>query len=209
MSLAVVTGWSGDPFREIHELTSPLIREFAETNGAEFISVSLDGDRPASWQKITHLTRLLTERESVLWIDADIVIKPDAKFPFAKESECEAQAMVTHHTPSGTVPNCGLWLVHQAMAETLRLVWDSGNHIDHVWWEQAAILEAMGFEPNPNGCWLEDPQPLYHATRFLDKKWNWHIHDAFAAEIPEAIHCTQAANRVDWIAAECASIREQ
>lgn len=203
MNSAVVTGFSGEEFRDYHGVTGPLIEKFAIANGRFSETVDLTGERPASWNKIPAIIRLLSKHDACLWIDADVVVRPDAVFPFTEleKSGCW-QAMVIHHTPSGEVPNCGVWWVSKAMKETLQELWDEKRNIDHVWWEQASIIERMGYTTDHlGGCHRKEETELWTKTRVLEKRWNWHVHDCFSTDVPEFIHCTQPQNgdRHEWI----------
>jgi hypothetical protein len=52
----------------------------------------------------------------------------------------------------------------------LRLVWDQDRYIDHVWWENAAILDLLGYRLSP--CGPERPSPHRRLVRFLGNEWN-------------------------------------
>lgn len=173
----ILTGWTGDEWRPIAEATLPLMRAYAARHGFDLSSADLAGPRPPSWQKIIGLLQTLPGRPAVVWIDADVVIEDGTK-NILDDVPAEAdQALVEHHTECGTVPNCGVWVVRPAMLERLRDAWDCGRHITHPWWEQAVMLEQMGYTVNGNHATLDAPTTLYQRTAFLDATWNDHPHD--------------------------------
>ena len=208
MRRIVLTGYAGDEFARYHELTAPLIRKFASNNGCSFETVDLSGDRPASWNKIREILKVFQDYDQVLWIDADVVINPRTAADFLEDVNGEQywHGLVLHHTPCGDVPNCGFWAMNSQMVPILEQVWREERNIDHVWWEQASILEQMGYQPRTGDCYQTHETPLSERTLYLDKRWNWHPFDAFADELPYAIHCTQASNRYEWIKSECEAL---
>jgi hypothetical protein len=72
--------------------------------------------------------------------------------------------MVVQNTSDGAVPSCGVWLVRQAAMEFLQSLWPlDGFARSGCWWEQAAVIAALGGDPDatpvsvPNGWWAQLP----------------------------------------------------
>jgi hypothetical protein len=102
------------------------------------------------------------------------------------------------------VPNCGVWVLGQQMIPTLTEIYDAGRYLNHPWWEQAAILERMGYRVEGVHSTLEAPTDLYRNTKFLDATFNHHPTDARKVSSPHFLHVTQYANRLETIKKLCA-----
>ena len=50
--ITIVTGWVGDLFKDIADLTVPLIEKYAIKHGMKLVCGDLSGERPSSWNKI-------------------------------------------------------------------------------------------------------------------------------------------------------------
>jgi hypothetical protein len=196
MATLVLTGWSGTPFAKIACHTLPLLEEYALRHGHDFACTNLHGDRPPSWMKVPALVKALTNYDRVAWIDADVVVADPSVDICGELGDDHWQALVEHHTPSGSVPNCGVWVVTSAMAQTLCDLWNEHQNIHHPWWEQSSVIAHMGYVvgPGPTSV-LDSPTTLYERTTFLDPTWNHHPHDARRVATPRFIHVTQYADR--------------
>lgn len=197
MTTLLLTGWHGTTFAKMAAHTVPIVEAYAWRHGMQFCCVNLAGERPASWMKIPALYRALHEYDRVVWIDADVVIvDPSENIADFVPNEMW-QGLVEHCTPSGAVPNCGVWVLTKHMLPTLVDAWNSATFVDHAWWEQAAILERIGYAvtDGPHAC-LETPTELYQRTAFIGNEWNDHPHDSQRHTSPRFVHVTQYADRV-------------
>lgn len=199
MQPVILTGWTGDDWRPISDATVPLMRQYASLHGMRFATCDLAGERPASWMKLPAILAALREAECVVWIDADVVIEHGTADIMNDVPASCWQAMVEHVTPSGHVPNCGVWVVRRAMHDTLCQAWDGGRHVHHPWWEQAAVLELMGYRVDGASATLDTPTTLYERTAFLAAEWNDHPHDERRAEHVRFRHVTCYDNRLQSI----------
>src|SRR5690606_29309398 len=60
--------------------------------------------------------------------------------------EASLQSLTVHvNKTRSVVPNTGVWLVRTGMLPYLAQAWEMTHHIHHPWWEQAAIIELMGY----------------------------------------------------------------
>lgn len=196
----ILTGWtSGTEWDRIGRHTMPLVIEYAKRHGFAVSWADLHGPRPPSWQKIIGLLSKLEQHDDVLWIDADVVIE-DASRNILDDVSADAwQAVCEHHTECGTVPNCGVWLVRQPMMPMLREAWDCSRHITHPWWEQAAMLEQMGYSVNGCHASLGKPTQLHARTAWLSSEWNDHPADSRRSEHVLFRHVTGYADRLGTI----------
>jgi hypothetical protein len=204
MASLVLTGWCGTEFAKMAAHTLPLLEDYAHRHGHGFACGNLFGPRPPSWQKVA-LLRVALERHAVVaWIDADVVVADDSSDLLSQLQSGHVQALVEHNTASGPVPNCGVWVLTQAMLPVLASVWDEGRNIDHPWWEQASVMERMGYVLEPGPCSrLDTPTTLHAQTTFLGPEWNHHPFDARRVSAPHMVHVTQYDNRLETIRQLC------
>lgn len=196
MKPLLLTGWTGDAWQAMADVTMPLMKAYAIRHGMDCWSADLAGPRPPSWQKIVGLLQALPGRPAVVWIDADVVIEDGSRNILHDVPVDADQALVEHVTECGTVPNCGVWVVRPAMLPRLQEAWDCNRHITHPWWEQAVMLEQMGYAVNGTDARLDSPTTLYERTAWLDAAWNDHPHDARRAARVRFRHVTQYADRL-------------
>lgn len=176
MNRAIVTFASGE-YDQLLAVSLPPMQRYADRHGWMVIAATGTGDdfeRPPSWMKIPILQAALRDFDEVLWIDADVVIADDSR-DITDEVPADAwQALVEHHTADGAVPNCGVWLVRRPMAEYLDRLWSMTEYLHHGWWEQAALLQLLGYREQPRPvCHVRDTA-LFEATAWLGREWNSH-----------------------------------
>ena len=205
MKTLVLTGWSGVLHGQMAAHTLPLLHAYAGRHGHAFGCANLSGERVPSWMKVMAMWQALQTHDRVAWIDADVVVV-DPSHDVLAELGDGWQAIVEHDTECGTVPNCGVWAVTQAMLPVLADMWNSGEDIDHPWWEQAALLRRMGYEITAEpAAKLDTPTTLYRNTTFLAPTWNHHPRDARRVESPRFAHVTQYADRLATVRAYAAA----
>lgn len=192
----ILSGWTGTLFAKMACHTLPLIEEYAERHGALFACTNLQGDRPPSWNKVLFLLHALQHAKEVAWIDCDVVIERGHLSIFDEMEEGAWQGVVEHHTECGTVPNCGIWVVRQEMIPVLEEIWNSGENINHPWWEQASVITRMGYEVRHTNARLLEPTELHQKTTFLRQEWNHHPSDIRKVEKPFFRHITMYEDRV-------------
>jgi glycosyl transferase family (putative galactosyltransferase) len=182
-------------------LSLPGFEAYAERHGYDLVT---DAPRmllrPASWYKVPALLRALDVYEEALWLDADVVIVDGSRDLADEVPEGAWQALVRHHTPDGEVPNGGVWLVRPAMRETLEAIWARDRYLNHGWWEQAALLDLLGYRHPP--ARLVEPTTLYRRTHWLGLHWNSH-EERDRHPRPTFAHAT--AGSLDWRAAVMAA----
>jgi hypothetical protein len=133
----------------------------------------LDG-RAASWLKVPLIEELLQSHDEVIWLDSDVIICRFDK-DIADDLTQAPLHMAVHNTPDGAVPNCGVWHVRRAAAETLAALWQHNSFVrSDVWWEQAALIHVLGGNP-------DEPQvrvPAGPLWSQLPYEWNPHRRDS-------------------------------
>lgn len=167
-------------------------------------------DRPAPWGKVALLRELLNEFDLVLWLDADAVVV-DCSADIADALRRDADVgLVAHRRQAELVPNSGVLVLRRSgvAADLLERMWASEHLIDHPWWENAALCEALGctlpgsLEPGIRGRFYRTARriagrelrpfrgprdsPFLTHTQFLANEWN-SIHGD-AATHPRIVH---------------------
>ncbi len=197
MERAIITGWTGTLFAKMASHTLPLIEEYANRHGAGFACGNLLGERPPSWNKVLLILQALEQAKEVAWIDCDVVIERGHLSIFDEMKAGSWQGVVEHETECGTVPNCGIWVLRQEMIPVLQEIWNSGENINHPWWEQASIITKMGYLVNHTNARLLEPGELYHKTSFLPQEWNHHPSDIRRVKEPFFRHITMYQDRLE------------
>src|SRR5690606_14822620 len=100
-----------------------------------------------------------------------------------------------HHVSEGEVPNCDVWLLRKPMIPYLSRAWKMEQYITHPWWEQAAIIELMGYDMRTRPLAPCEPTELYTHTPFLPLEWTSHESSDRHAN-PRFAHATYGA--VSW-----------
>lgn len=174
MSRVLLTFATGG-HEQLLELSLPRFRRYADLHGYDLVtrppSILI---RPASWYKVPALLQALDTYDEALWLDADIVIC-DLSRDVADEVPTGAwQGLVRHHTTDGEVPNGGVWYARPAMRSTLQAIWARDRYLNHGWWEQAALLDLLGYAHRERPARLVEPTTLYRHTHWLGLEWNSH-----------------------------------
>lgn len=142
--ITILTAYD-DNFKDIAELNIPILQKYCDKNKYNLIIKKIvDFNKPASWFKIQAILEQFNKSncENLLWIDADTlileqnfkienIIKKDKFFYLSKDA-------------NGI--NCGVFIMSNVkiMREFLSHV-DllSSKYMNHIWWEQAAIMELI------------------------------------------------------------------
>ena len=129
----------------------------------------------------------------MLFLGADTIIV-DGREDLTAPPEA-LQALVQHHTGDGLVPNTDVWLCRKAMLPWLERVWNNTKWLMHGWWEQASLMDLMGFHVE-QPTYLQIGTELYQQTYFLDQSWNVHKWHKPQSEHPRIQHATMWPDRV-------------
>jgi hypothetical protein len=195
---------------ELLELSLPTFERYAALHGYDLHVVSCECDsRPPAWGKIPALRKLLETHDEVLWLDADVLIVSPEEDLASLVPEASLQALTVHvNKTRSVVPNTGVWLVRTGMLPYLAQAWEMTHHIHHPWWEQAAIIELMGYALRGIiSAPPTTPNELYLRTFQLPAHWNAHLADTTSlASHPRIRHalgdCATKLRRMrEWLAA--------
>jgi hypothetical protein len=187
------------PHEALLEISRPTFAAYARRHGYELItSAEGAGGRPPAWAKVPMLREALASFELVLWIDADAVIVDGRDDIAAQVAPDRFLGLVRHGEQQ--VPNTGVmvWRAGDPALELLDRTWHARRFVDHPWWENAALLDALGYRlpsalergwrrvlRRPFG--LARPSPLLAGVQFLPLEWNSVYLDR--ADRPRIVHC--------------------
>jgi hypothetical protein len=120
------------------------------------------------------LRSLLDRYETVIWIDCDAVIC-DARISILEVLDpSRPMHLVAHRYEGRVVPNTGVWVVRRTpeALELLEALWSCHDLVHHRWWENAALMEVIGFEVREDSCAYRGPTRYSHLVGFLGTEWN-------------------------------------
>jgi galactosyl transferase GMA12/MNN10 family len=179
------------PHTALLDISEPTFRAYADRHGYELVTArDADPTRPPAWTKVTMLRETLERFELAVWIDADAVVV-DGCDDIADELHPGKQLGLVRH---GDVPNTGVmvWRSGDFAQSLLAEIWGNRRRIDHPWWENAALLDALGY-PVPSFSRLprlrRRPRPSRYVAgvQFLPPEWNWTY--LARVENPRIVHC--------------------
>lgn len=180
MSKALVTFAVGD-YTQFLDIARPSFAAYAERHGYDYVESNclVVAERPPSWSKLPVLLKALETHDAALWIDCDAVIVDGTEDIAACVPDAAWQGMAIHHTHSGQnlgeSPSCGTWFVRRPMIPVLQQAWAMTEYVDHLWWEQAAMHELLGFYRNGEAVYpvrRGAETELRRNTYFLEDDWS-------------------------------------
>lgn len=182
---------------ELLKIALPSYREFARRHGYDFyVLESIGRSRPAPWYKVRCLQELLKSYEIGVFFGCDMVVVDGREDIYIPGDFFYYQALVAHNTGDGHVPNTDMWMCWQPMLPWLEKVWALDKYLMHGWWEQAALLELMGYAPDIRPTYCRDTNnELYRNTYWLDHAWNVHLWDRPQPGHPRIQHATMYPDR--------------
>jgi hypothetical protein len=196
----------------ILSVTLPTFNDFADRHGYEIVVGREDaGGRPTSWAKIQMLRRLLHTYDEVLWLDADVVILDGSLDISAQVPDTAWQALVEARDGFHRHPNLGVWYLRatkkaQAFLDT---VWASSAYIDHPWWENAAVMDLLGFEVFPGRGPVRESVWM-NGTAWLPQEWNTLVGMHGLARTRFRHYAAQTnQHRLAWMSADVAKAKKR
>jgi len=128
--------------------------------------------RPAPWGKVVLLRELAPRYDTLVWLDADLVIVDGRRDIALELDDGKDVALVEHSYDDARMPNSGVMVLRggKPAVSFLDAVWELDQFTDHRWWENAAICSLLGYDLDPPRP--AAPTPWREATTFLDPRWN-------------------------------------
>lgn len=132
-------------------------------------------DRPAAWAKVPLIREALQEADVVCWLDSDAIVV-DLSTDILDEAEPGKDLYLVRHfgaDPPHETPNTGvmMWRAGEWADRMLERVWSSEHLVDHPWWENAALLEILGYELEPVAR-LRERREEMDRVKLIDPAWN-------------------------------------
>jgi galactosyl transferase GMA12/MNN10 family len=163
------------PHVDLLALSGETFGWYAERHGyeLELRTELLVPDRPPAWSKIPLIQGLLEDHDLVLWVDADAAIV-DPTLDLADElGPRRLMGLVAHRYDGQVVPNCGVWALrrHRRVRRFLDELWANVAYLDHKWWENAALIEGLGYSVEPRVEPIRRSR-MRDRTQYLDRSWN-------------------------------------
>jgi hypothetical protein len=160
--------------QKLLRLASVSFRRYARRHGYELSlhTEVVDSARPPAWSKVALIRRLLEQHEVVLWLDADLVVMRSDRDIASELPEDRFLAMVEHTVEGKANPNTGVMVIRSG-DEARRFfdeVWESTEYLNHRWWEQAAVMHLLGYDPD-TGARVRDSE-WSDRIHWLGKEWN-------------------------------------
>ena len=147
----LISGYNGDYFNRMSNITFPIMKQYALNYNMEYKLYELPYlNRPISWSKIPIIHELLNKYDLVIWLDSDVVIINQSEDITYQCNDNNIQYLANHNVAGNKNPNCGVWILKKDMIPILEQVWKMEKYINNCWWEQAALIELMGYEINYN-----------------------------------------------------------
>jgi hypothetical protein len=171
---AICSQATGRGYRALLSRSSLSFERYAGHWGWDLVLSTEDtaDGRPAPWGKVPFIRSLLDEYDWVLWLDADVVII-DLDADIFEVVRDEKDLYVVEHTWLGQyTANSGVMLMRSSdwMRSLLDSMWVRSEYINHPWWENAAMLDLLGYALDP--ARLVRPTEWLLRTQFIDKRWN-------------------------------------
>lgn len=174
---ALCTAATG-PFADLLAISAPTLGAYARQHRFDLVAVTDEtaAGRPAAWGKIPIVQGLLDDYDIVAWVDADAVIVDRSRDLTDELRRGKHLYLVEHHhEPSGEVTaNTGVFMLRSGpwARAFLAAVWAREDLIDHRWWENAAVMELLGYRIDPQPAGRERHTEWLARTHFLDVAWN-------------------------------------
>jgi hypothetical protein len=190
-------------------LSAPTFKAYADIHRGDCLTLSgvrLQTERPPHWDMVVLLREATRYYDYILWVDADALIvdfSRDARAELARGEELIR--LVTHETAvwkglREPMPNAGVLLLRggEETASLLEAIWE--NDVDHVWLENGAILEAMGYklEEYPSFSFVSET-PFSHLFGDLGKEWNSTPYDPQPSPVIKHYIPFGPANKLQWM----------
>jgi hypothetical protein len=177
----VLCSLGAGPYEELLAISSITFEAYAARHGYDLrLSTRLlDTARPPAWTKIALVRELLDGYDEVLWVDADAIFLDVSKDIAELVRPDKDLYLVEHRWEADETwrsANTGVFLVRSTRwaRRFLDRVWAAERYIDHPWWENAAVLDLLGYELPPD---LTPPRkvrrtPFESRVQLIDLEWN-------------------------------------
>jgi hypothetical protein len=149
----VLCSLGAGPYADLLAVSSITFEAYAARHGYDLRLETevVAPERPPAWSKIALVRELLDGYDEVLWIDADAIFLDISKDIAELVRPGKDLYLVEHlyeQDDSWRSANTGVFLVRSTRwaRRFLDRVWAAEQYVDHAWWENAAVLDLLGYE---------------------------------------------------------------
>jgi len=172
-----VTTWYDEGFSALGDLCLLSLARYCRVQGYELqIPEVPHSNRPPAWNKIQVCLALFDQgADFVLWVDADAVMVRTDVDVLSELADGEDIGIVADRNGERCFPNSGVMILRNCewTRTFLEDVWNSEKYIDHIWWENAAVMDLLGYHSSLDENRSDEPdQDRLAHVRWLDSKWN-------------------------------------
>jgi hypothetical protein len=144
-----ITTYFDEKFAPIGNLCYKTLQIYGAQHKLDVVlSNNIVSGRPAPWHKILVMRQLFASHyDYVFWIDADAIFI-DYQRNIADEIEADKELyLVKHNIDSKEIPNTGVILIKNSewSHKLLSQIWEKQEYINHKWWENAALIDILGY----------------------------------------------------------------
>ncbi|MGI8632692.1 MAG: putative nucleotide-diphospho-sugar transferase [Solirubrobacterales bacterium] len=155
-------------------VSGPSFARYCQRWGYDYFACSwpVDFSRPVAWSKIALLRALLDSYDTVVWMDADAVIVDHGTDIGTETDNCHFLSLVEHEVEGKRNPNTGVVLLRSCdeARDFLDQVWEKAEYLHHRWWEQAAVMDVLGYDVDSGE--IVGDSPHRSGVAWLSKRWN-------------------------------------
>lgn len=193
------------PYEELLSISAVTFEAYAVRHGYDLHLTTrlLAPERPPAWSKIALVRDLLERYDEVFWVDADAIfldISNDIAELVRPDKDLYLVEHVYAENPEWRSANTGVFLVRSTAwaRDFLARVWGAEQYVDHPWWENAAVLDLLGYELAPD---LTPPRKVRRTelearVELIGLEWN-STAGASLAPHPRIRHHGRSANLSD------------
>ncbi|MDQ3484861.1 MAG: hypothetical protein M3445_05555, partial [Actinomycetota bacterium] len=173
----VICSFATGRYTALLSIATPTLIDYGERHGWDVVVSTeehLADGRPPPWGRLPLIRELFDRYDLVWWIDADALIV-DGSVDIRTELTPGKDLYLVEHVfpwPHGFAASSGvmLWRSSDWSRAFVDELWSLEQYIDHPVWENAALLDLLGYRLNPFG----HPTPTSKMARvqFLSPDWN-------------------------------------
>ena len=171
---ALITAAEGD-IERFYQVSRPTFVRYAQRHGFELREGPWDRQgRHPYWLKLAAIIDQWNHYEEILWVDADIIIKPDAPDIFGEIEADSWLGIAEHVTHEGRSPNVGVMAIRttaQAREFFSRCWRRHAKFKSHRWPDQAPVMELLGYSTTLPVSKIQDTVYTDGVT-ILGPEWN-------------------------------------
>lgn len=175
-SLCVATSYTAD-FSSVGDCAAAAVRAYAALHDATpYVEDALVfAERPAPWHRVRLIPELFARgADCVLWIDADATfLRYDVDIRSVLRPGKDLY-LVQHRVGDSIIPNTGVMVLRNTpwTLDLLDRLWRLDRYTHHIWWENAAMIDLMGYYRLLGGHIDIPNRAVLDRVEFLPLEWN-------------------------------------